>query len=201
MGQNRGYSRMAEESLWKNVLVRRRCGRKLGEENNSFRPGSCALSFTLLHSPLIVSQPPTLTTVLEGWSVASSAGTLTERQRFLKTHLNEIDNVLEILLRLVRGDRTAPLALSAQMPAPTLTGPLLSALVPGSAHAAQQTPISLAVLAMFRMTVEYADKAAGEKGKADVEERVGEIIRCLPPSQIHKSLDAIFKEWKVDKKR
>ncbi|KAJ6539048.1 hypothetical protein B0H19DRAFT_1176884, partial [Mycena capillaripes] len=152
---------------------------------------------------IIVSDPdppPTLSTVLEGWSVASSAGTLTERQRFLKTHLTEIDNVLEILLRLVRGDRTAPLALTAQTPAPALTGPLLSALAPGSAHAAQQTPVSLAVLAMFRMTVEYADKAAGEKGKADVEERVGEIIRCLPPSQIHKSLDAIFKEWKVEKK-
>ncbi|KAF7355047.1 Proteasome endopeptidase complex [Mycena sanguinolenta] len=148
---------------------------------------------------IIVSDPdppPTLSTVLEGWTTSSSAGTLTERQRFLKTHLNEIDNVLEILLRLVRGDRTAPLALSAQTPAPALTGPLLSALTPGSAHAAQQTPISLAVLAIFRMTMEYADKAAGEKGKTDVEERVGEIIRCLPPNQIHKSLDAIFKEWK-----
>ncbi|KAJ6510140.1 hypothetical protein C8R47DRAFT_964628 [Mycena vitilis] len=143
--------------------------------------------------------PPTLGSVLEGWSVASSAGTLTERQRFLKTHLTEIDNVLEILLRLVRGDRTAPLALSAQGSTPT-AGPLLSALAPGSAHSAQQTPISLAVLAMFRMTVEYAGKAAGEKGKADVEERVGELIRCLPPNQIHKSLDAIFKEWKVEKK-
>ncbi|KAJ6599369.1 hypothetical protein DFH09DRAFT_1271908 [Mycena vulgaris] len=137
--------------------------------------------------------PPTLTTVLEGWSVASSAGTLTERQRFLKTHLTEIDNVLEILLRLVRGDRAA----LAQTPAPTLSGPLLSALTPGSAHGSQQTPVSLAVLAMFRMTVEYANKAAGDKGKADVEERLGEIIRCLPPSQIHKSLDAIFKEWKI----
>ncbi|KAF8211443.1 hypothetical protein K438DRAFT_1568235 [Mycena galopus ATCC 62051] len=151
---------------------------------------------------IIVSDPdppPTLTTVLEGWSVSSSAGTLTERQRFLKTHLSEIDNVLEILLRLVRGDRTAPLALSASTPTPALVGPLLSALTPGSAHAGQQTPVSLAVLAMFRMTIEYADKAAGDKGKADVEERIGEIIRCLPPNQIHKSLDAIFKEWKANK--
>ncbi|KAJ7117299.1 hypothetical protein C8R43DRAFT_1036986 [Mycena crocata] len=141
--------------------------------------------------------PPTLGTVLEGWTVASSAGTLTERQRFLKTHLSEIDNILEILLRLVRGDRTSP---STQNPAPSLSGPLLAALSPSSAHAAQQTPVSLAVLAMFRMTIEYANKASGDKGKADVEERLGEIIRCLPPSQIHKSLDAIFKEWKVEKK-
>ncbi|KAJ7507456.1 hypothetical protein B0H11DRAFT_2218303 [Mycena galericulata] len=123
---------------------------------------------------IIVSDPdppPTLSTVLEGWSTSSSAGTLTERQRFLKTHLSEIDNVLEILLRLVRGDRTASLAHSAQTPAPAVSGPLLSALTPGSAHASQQTPVSLAVLAMFRMTVEYADRAAGDKGKAEVEER------------------------------
>ncbi|KAK7061459.1 proteasome subunit alpha type 1 [Favolaschia claudopus] len=140
--------------------------------------------------------PPTLSTVLEGWSTGSSAGTLTERQRFLKTHLAETDNILEILLRLVRGDRTAPLALSMQSSTPALTGPLLSALTPGSAHAGQQTPVSLAVLAIFRMAVQYAEKSSGEKGKAEVEDRVGEIIRCLPQSQIHKTLDAIFKEWK-----
>jgi 20S proteasome subunit alpha 6 len=52
------------------------------------------------------------------------------------------------------------------------------------------------------MTVEYAQKAVGdEKGKAEAEERAGEIIRCLPSHLIYKSLDGIFKEWRVDKKR
>ncbi|KAF7301543.1 Proteasome endopeptidase complex [Mycena indigotica] len=137
--------------------------------------------------------PPTLTTVLEGWSSSSGAGNLSERQRFLKTHLNEMDNVLEILLRLVRGNQPTPLASQTGSP---LTGPLLSSIAPGSIHGAQQTPVSLAVLAMFRMTLDYATQAGGDKAKTDAEERLGEIIRCLPPSQIHKSLDAIFKEWK-----
>ncbi|KAJ6627530.1 hypothetical protein B0H10DRAFT_1995068 [Mycena sp. CBHHK59/15] len=152
---------------------------------------------------IIVSDPdppPTLGNVLEGWTVASGAGTLTERQRFLKTHLTEIDNVIEILLRLVRGDRSLPLVGSAQASVPPLTGPLLSALAPDSVHGTQQTHVSLAVLAMFRMTVEYAQKAGGDKGKTEVEERVGEIIRCLPPNQLHKSLDGIFKEWRVEKR-
>ncbi|KAJ7667703.1 hypothetical protein DFH06DRAFT_1267835 [Mycena polygramma] len=133
---------------------------------------------------IIVSDPdppPTLGSVLEGWSVAS-----------MKTHLTEIDNVLEILLRLVRGDRTAPLALSAQGSTPALAGPLLSALAPGSAHSAQQTPVSLAVLAMFRMTVEYADKVEGEKGKADVEERVGELIRTTQFRNTYDSDNTVF---------
>ncbi|KAJ7283497.1 hypothetical protein C8J57DRAFT_1432583 [Mycena rebaudengoi] len=89
--------------------------------------------------------PPTLGTVLEGWTVSSSAGTPTERQRFLKTHLTETDNILEILLRLVRGDRSG--AQPSQANTQTIAGPLLSALTPGSAHGAQQTPVSLAVFA------------------------------------------------------
>lgn len=117
--------------------------------------------------------------------------------------MTEIDNTLEILLRLVRGERATPFSQSTPtLSGPSVVGPLLSALTPGSAHASQQTHVSLAVLALFRMTVEYAQRASGdEKGKAEVEERVGEIIRCLPSHLIYKSLDGIFKEWRVEKKR
>jgi 20S proteasome subunit alpha 6 len=113
----------------------------------------------------------------------------------------DIDNILEILLRLVRGERATPFSQSGPaLTAPSLSGPLLSALSQDSAHGSQQTHVSLAVLAMFRMSVEYAEKAIGEKGKDEVEERVGEIVRCLPSHLIYKSLDGIFKEWRVDKK-
>lgn len=138
---------------------------------------------------------------MEGWSVNSPVGSSNERQRFLKTHMSETDNILEVLLRLVRGERATPFTQSAPtISAPSITGPLLSALAPGSAHAAQQTHVSLAVLAMFRMVVEYAQKAIGDSGKGEVDERVGEIIRCLPSHLIYKSLDGIFKEWRVEKK-
>jgi len=144
---------------------------------------------------------PTIWTVLDGWVTNSPVGALNERQRFLKTHLTETDNVLEILLRLVRGERATPFSQTAPtISGPSISGPLLSALSQGSAHGSQQTHVSLAVLAMFRMTVEYAKKALGDKGKGEVEERVGEIIRCLPSHLIYKSLDGIFKEWRVEKK-
>jgi len=138
--------------------------------------------------------------VLEGWAANSPAGVLNERQRFLKTHMTEIENILEILLRLVRGERaTASYQSTPAISAPSLSGPLLLAMQ-GSAHSSQQTHVSLAVLAMFRMSVEYAQKADPEEGKVGVEERVGEIIRCLPSHLIYKSLDGIFKEWRVEKK-
>lgn len=147
-------------------------------------------------------QPPTIWTVLEGWAVNSPVGVANERQRFLKTHMTEIDNILEILLRLVRGERATPFSQTAPtISAPSVSGPLLSALSPGSAHGAQQTHVSLAVLAMFRMSVEYGKKALGDdKGRSEIEERAGEIIRCLPSHLIYKSLDGIFKEWRVEKK-
>ncbi|KAI0643740.1 hypothetical protein C8Q79DRAFT_976511 [Trametes meyenii] len=142
---------------------------------------------------------PTIWTVLESWAGNSNVGQLTERQRFLRTHMTETDNILEVLLRLVRGERST-FTQNAPLAPPSVSGPLLSALSPGSAHGAQQTHVSLAVLAMFRLTVEYAKKAAGDAGKAEVEERVGEIIRSLPSHLIYKSLDGIFKEWRVEKK-
>ncbi|KAG6876490.1 hypothetical protein C0992_012795 [Termitomyces sp. T32_za158] len=146
--------------------------------------------------------PPTIHTILDGWAANSPAGVLNERQRFLRTHMCETDNILEILLRLVRGERaTASYQSGPAISAPSLSGPLLSALAHGSAHAAQQTHVSLAVLAMFRMAVEYAEKAAGgEGGRREVEERMGEIVRCLPSHLVYKSLDGIFKEWRVEKK-
>ncbi|EJF63022.1 hypothetical protein DICSQDRAFT_56357 [Dichomitus squalens LYAD-421 SS1] len=142
---------------------------------------------------------PTIWTLLESWASNSNVGQLTERQRFLRTHMAETDNILEILLRLVRGERST-FTQNAPMTPPSVSGPLLSALSPGSAHGAQQTHVSLAVLAIFRLTVEYAKKAAGDKGKGEAEERVGEIIRSLPSHLIYKSLDGIFKEWRVEKK-
>ncbi|KIP09860.1 hypothetical protein PHLGIDRAFT_126004 [Phlebiopsis gigantea 11061_1 CR5-6] len=144
--------------------------------------------------------PPTIWTVLEAWAVNSNVGVQSERQRFLRTHMAETDNILEILLRLVRGERASYSQPAPALSAPSVSGPLLSALSPGSAHGAQQTHVSLAVLAIFRLSVEFARKADGDDGKGEVEERVGEIIRCLPSHLIYKSLDGIFKEWRVEKK-
>ncbi|KAJ2935427.1 hypothetical protein H1R20_g1667, partial [Candolleomyces eurysporus] len=122
--------------------------------------------------------PPTIWTVLEGWASNSPVGLLHERQRFLKTHMTETDNVLEILLRLVRGERATPFSQSTPtISAPSISGALLSALNPGSAHGAQQTHVSLAVLALFRLTVEYAKKAVGEQGRLHQVEYALEAVK------------------------
>jgi len=145
---------------------------------------------------------PTIQNVLEGWSSNSPVGMPSERQRFIKVHMTEADNILEILLRLVRGERATPFSQgSATISAPSVTGPLLSAMEATSPHAAQQTHVSLAVAALVRVATDFAEKAVGDgKGKAQVEDRVGEIIRALPSHLLYKSLDGMFKEWRVEKK-
>ena len=153
------------------------------------------------HSSFFV-KAPTIQTVLNSWATNSPVGVSTERSRFVKTHMTEADNILEILLRLVRGERATPFSqTSSALSASSLQGPLLAALDPSSSHAAQQTHVSLAVMAMVRLATQYAEQAVGEgKGKEQVEERVGEIIRSLPSHLLYKSLDGMFKEWRAEKK-
>ncbi|KAL5508082.1 PRE5_1 [Sanghuangporus vaninii] len=145
---------------------------------------------------------PTIQTVLNSWASNSPVGVATERSRFIKTHMTEADNILEILLRLVRGERATPFSqTSSALSSPSIQGPLLAALDTSSPHAVQQTHVSLAVMAIVRLATQFAEQAIGEgKGKEQVEERVGEIIRSLPSHLLYKSLDGMFKEWRAEKK-
>ncbi|KLO07484.1 hypothetical protein SCHPADRAFT_836659 [Schizopora paradoxa] len=143
----------------------------------------------------------TLLDVMEDWAKNTTVGMPGERQRFLKNHMTRPDNVLEIMLRLVRGERAALSQSTPQISAPSVTGPLLSAMEPTSYHAGQQTHVSLAVVAFVRLAEEMAEMAMGEgKGRTEVEERVMEIIRSIPHHLVWKSLDGMMKEWRSDKK-
>jgi len=143
--------------------------------------------------------PSTIYTVIDAWAQHSTAGPLAERLRFVNTHLKgHYDNLLEILLRLVRGDGSNSSRSTNGM---QVYGSSLTSALSTSApfHAAQQTHVSLAVLALFRLTGEYAE-TAGEDPKV-LEHRVGEIIRALPQHLVHKSLDGIFRDWWTAEKK
>lgn len=118
--------------------------------------------------------------------------------------MSESDNLLEILLRLVRGERATPLSSSNNAASSNLhlSGPLLTALSPSSSHAGQQTHLTLAIVAMVRMAESFAVRSLPtEEAKREVDDQVGEIIRCLPQHLLYKSLDGIFREWKDTRKR
>lgn len=123
--------------------------------------------------------PPTIQSTLDSWAMNSTASSARERRRFVKTHLADFNNIFEILLRLVRGDRVSA---TAQSTPTSLNGPLATAIKSDSHYAAHQNHVSLSVLAMLRLTHEYASKA-GVKSAA-VDERVSEsAFSCLSCSQ------------------
>lgn len=150
---------------------------------------------TLADRPTNITQPPTMQAILEQWSQASGVGSVRDRRRFIKEHLKDVNNLIEILLRLTRGERSSPVGSS---PA-SLQGPLASALRQDSVYASHQTHVSLAVLAMYRLTTEYAVKAGEEVTKVD--DKVVDIIKSLPMTLVHRSLDGLFKEWAGGSKR
>jgi 20S proteasome subunit alpha 6 len=121
---------------------------------------------------------------------------------------HNMDNVVEILLRLIRGDRL----LIGSNPgdfhhhhhhhhyhhnsANNSVHPTLQAAVGSDPSLLiNQTHSSLAVLAMFRVLQQTATKYGGEEAKKDVEGRVKEIVKCLPQHMINKSLDGMFQKW------
>ncbi|KAM0752334.1 hypothetical protein T439DRAFT_287453, partial [Meredithblackwellia eburnea MCA 4105] len=136
--------------------------------------------------------PPTIQHALDTWATSSNAGTADERLQFVKGHMSDIDNVFEILLRLTRGDRAGPSHHTAATQTSTV-GALAASL--SAPYAEHQTQVSLAVLAMFRLSVETAAKAGIPK--LEVEKQVGEIVRGIPYHLIFKSLDGMFREQKV----
>jgi len=143
--------------------------------------------------------PSTIYTLIDAWTQHSPIGPATERARFVNVHLKgHYDNIFEILLRLVRGDNSNSSRPTTGM---QVYGSSLTSALSASAtfHAAQQTHVSLAVLALFRLAGEYAE-TAGEETKV-VEHRVGEIIRALPQHLVYKSLDGIFRDWWTAEKR
>ena len=137
--------------------------------------------------------PPTLANILENWASSSIVGTLTTRTDFTTSLLSEPYDLLEILLRLARGDRNPSLSTQGGGTGTGNGSSLTAAMRTDSPYASHQTHVSLAILAMYRLTTDYAAKA-GEKSEV-VNEKIGDIIKSLPSGMIGRSLDGMFKEW------
>ena len=109
--------------------------------------------------------------------------------------MTETDNILEILLRLVRTERAY--AQSTQTSTVSnVSGPLLNALSQGWAHAEQQNHITLSVLSIFRMASEYAKKAlSDEKGKVEVED-----VLARPQHTPYAGSRVVVEHWLADER-
>lgn len=133
---------------------------------------------------------PTLSDILSSWTDISSAGSHSLRKEFTSSLLATPNDLLEILLRLTRGERNPTLGGTSFSHG---FGALASAIRPESPYANHQTHVSLAILQMYRLTMAYASKAG--EGEKEVREKIEDIVRSLPVGMIQKSLDGLYKEW------
>lgn len=165
-------------------------------------------------------QSPTIQHALDSWATTSNISSLEERRRFVATHMSDIDNgqsstakqtiarppdevfslaVLEILLRLTRSEKPGAAAFvpsspsSAHTPSVGVLAATLAAPYPDS-----QTQVSLAVLAMFRLSVQTAEKAGLDT--KEVHKQVADIVRTVPYPLQFRALDGMFKEFRSRKK-
>ncbi|KIY72912.1 hypothetical protein CYLTODRAFT_417427 [Cylindrobasidium torrendii FP15055 ss-10] len=142
--------------------------------------------------------PATIQNLIAAWASTSNVGSQADRELFVTTEMSKEANLIDILLRLVRGERATPIVPGHSQSFAALDDALL-------AEVPKQTHLSLVVLAIYKMAVEYAEKDKAEdsssQGKQEVIHRLGELIRTLVPLHlIHKSLEWMFREWKMEKK-
>ncbi|WVO12690.1 hypothetical protein L204_100296 [Cryptococcus depauperatus] len=130
---------------------------------------------------------PTLQSILDNWASNCTLGTPSSRRAFISSLASSPNDLLEILLRLTRGERNPALGSTSSF------GPFAALIKPDSPFASHQTHVSLAILAMYRLTTDYAQKAGDSVETVD--EKIGDIIKSLPVMLITKSLDGLFKEW------
>lgn len=109
----------------------------------------------------------------------------------MSSHLSKLDNLFEILLRLTRSPNSANSAGPAQQQPPAV-GALAASL--SSPYPEHQTQVSLAVLAMLRLSLKTASRVGDESVLKEVEGEVREVVRNLPAHLVFKALDGMMRE-------
>lgn len=131
--------------------------------------------------------PPTIADVFAEWSTKSFLGTGRERRRFIQDYLSHAQGQVEILCRLVRGERAS--SISMMKDSSTGGNNPLAIATKKTPFASHQTHLSLAVLALFGLVEEYAGEAG--VGGERVDARMGEILMSMPQNLVFKALDGL----------
>ncbi|WAR63017.1 hypothetical protein PtB15_18B99 [Puccinia triticina] len=132
--------------------------------------------------------PPTIQHMLDTWLTTSTLGTLDSRQRFIDGHFGkDADMVMEILLRIIRmGQANLSFVPS---PAPVILQQAISLHAP---YPEQQTQVSLAVLSLYRISLETA--VAAGRPVDQIIRRVTTLIRGLPYRLAFAAIDGIYRD-------
>jgi 20S proteasome subunit alpha 6 len=127
--------------------------------------------------------------------MVSKIGSLKERRRFANGHLTSLNNMVQILLRSVRGT-SEPLSRSTIAHS---HGPLRNAISPKDYYYTKQSYTSLAVMAIVNLVKDYAYEM--KETRSVLEERLGNVIKGMPNAVIFEATDSLFLDWTTQEPR
>lgn len=155
--------------------------------------------------------PPTIQDVFNDWSSKSFLGQPKDRRKFLKDFLSDSQGMIEILCRLVRGERASTSTSTRGSGdknggAPSSgdrddmerdrdededesNGDPLEKAKKLTNFSSNHTHLSLGVMALFGLTRDYSLKAGVEE--EEFKKKIGEILKSLPEHLVFKSLDGL----------
>ncbi|PLW12380.1 hypothetical protein PCANC_20172 [Puccinia coronata f. sp. avenae] len=132
---------------------------------------------------------PTIQHLLDTWLTTSNVGTIDSRQRFIDQHvIKNVDVIIEILLRVIRNGGNNPSTHHIN-PMPLIVQQAATLHAP---YPEQQTQVSLAVLGLYRLSVDTALEAG--KPVRPVIRKATDIVRSLPYRLAFSALDGIYKD-------
>lgn len=115
-------------------------------------------------------------------------------RKFVDEAFTDVNNIVELMLCLIRGGDLPPSrANPTSYRQPQVAELFARALAMGAPQPNEQSSLSLATYAMFRLAIDHGVKAG--LGHEELHREVSEIVRQLPVSMLHKAMDAQYRGW------
>lgn len=113
---------------------------------------------------------------------------------FVCTAFGDVNNIVELMLCLIRGGDLPPSrANPTSYRQPQVAELFARATALGAPQPNEQSSLSLATYAMFKLAIDNGVKAG--LSQDELHREVCEIVRQLPSGMLHKAMDVQFRAW------
>lgn len=148
--------------------------------------------------------PPTFNDIISAWIEQRAESNKDHLRAFVAEQFADVANVVELMLCLIRGGDLAPSNSMhrkehhARAPSVVTTELGARAMRMGAPYPSDQTSLSLATFAMFKLAIDNGAKAG--VAKKELDNQVSEIVRQIPSVMLYKAVDVQYRSWN-DKRR
>lgn len=160
-----------------------------------FLPLGCFSAVSSALCLFFLLQPPTFLEIAQTWADShSDPSTRSKTRDFVDAAFADVNNIVELMLCLIRGGDLPPSRASpASYRQPQVAELFARALAMGAPQPDEQSSLSLATYAMFKLAIDHGVKAG--LGQEELHREVSEIVRQLPTPMLYKAMEAQYRAW------